>query len=110
MNTPDNRDNKKLLKNTLDFLTWIKDGENIRFNRFFKLHYCCLPYTVFQYYIIILLMKVSPSKELNGGKNPGQDKYTLLHINAAWNCLVFFWMNREFRKEGFKIVKKYFIA
>ena len=32
----------------------------------------------------------------------------LLQINSTLNCFVFFWMNRELRKEGSKIVKKYF--
>ena len=32
----------------------------------------------------------------------------LLYMNSSLNCLVFFWMNRELRKEGSKIIKKYF--
>ena len=31
-----------------------------------------------------------------------------LYMNSTLNCLVFFWMNRELRNEGSKIVKKYF--
>ena len=31
-----------------------------------------------------------------------------LYMNSTLNCLVFFWMNRELRKEGSKIIKEYF--
>ena len=33
---------------------------------------------------------------------------TLLSMNSTLNCLIFFWGNRELRKEGSKILKKCF--
>ena len=33
---------------------------------------------------------------------------TLVLINSTWNCCVFFWANRELRKESIKIFKKCF--
>ena len=33
---------------------------------------------------------------------------TPISLNSTLNCLIFFWANRELRKQGFKIVKKVF--
>ena len=33
---------------------------------------------------------------------------TLISLNSTLNCLIFFWGNREMRKEGSKILKKCF--
>ena len=33
---------------------------------------------------------------------------TLATMNSTLNCLIFFWGNNELRKEGLKIIKKYF--
>ena len=69
---------------------------------------------VFCYLPTVVVMAIFANILNNGDKTPDSVVHafdwvaTLTSMNSSLNCLIFFWGNREMRKEGSKILKKCF--
>ena len=105
VNTQGNKDNDNNSKQLASFLRELKMAKT--YVLIVSLSFICyLPYGVSViYYDIggsVAEQKVKWEKGITGSVT------MLVYMNSSLNCLVFFWMNRELRKEGSKIVNKYF--
>ena len=56
----------------------------------------------------VVLHGIVNSVDVHSLENAFDWTATLISMNSTLNCLIFFWGNREMRKEGFKILKKCF--
>ena len=66
---------------------------------------CYLPTVVLSGIQNLFHQNKKPDSVLNSAMNWAT---TLMAMNSTFNCLIFFWGNREMRREGSKILKTYF--